>query len=606
MKLRFLYVASFITVCGATNNASAQNACEDVTQTVRVDKIRYCRTIWPVCNDKLQDEYRAWEDNGVPDQAQKNTYIAQFSAPRRENVENVVLIAAGQRFGDIDHNMLTGQCDEDAFRKQDAHRFLRVARGSLARRLFEEGVFEEQNTFAALAFDARFNWGFSEDNKRRIVNAYSEWLSGKFEQKNLRSIYLVGHSRGGALVMRLAKKLQAAYPNAALILHPVDAVPRRTENELGSFASSTNNPVAGFPRDSGGLNNLGNWAWQSDLGNYFDRKEHLSVFNMVVGGKIFGLAQETRAVTDRNASSALYDNGWYRQQWYTPEEVGADNESGDGHDEISKSGRIINAAIAHLRDRLEPLSRNIAPEASIVASSTYCRSPSDCYSPNRAIDRSLDTRVGPAHSWVNDAGGEQWLRLQWPEPVLADGFEVYTSERYPIRDFRIEALIDGAWVAVGTVQDNTALRVRRDFAAPISTSSMRLVALEGPDIQGLFKRVNEWVVFGEIVREPNDAPVARCSASPSQGPAPLGSVLSGRASSDTDGTIVSYQWSFGDGSTGNGVEVSHVFAGDPTVTVDYTVRLTVTDDDGATDSATCRVVAQCPGGGGGRLCPIGP
>lgn len=59
----------------------------------------------------------------------------------------------------------------------------------------------------------------------------------------------------------------------------------------------------------------------------------------------------------------------------------------------------------------------------------------------------------------------------------------------------------------------------------------------------------------------------------------------GSASSDPDGSIVDYAWDFGDGSTGAGVNPSHVYAQLGT----YTVALTVRDDRGAVTTATAQV-----------------
>ena len=50
-------------------------------------------------------------------------------------------------------------------------------------------------------------------------------------------------------------------------------------------------------------------------------------------------------------------------------------------------------------------------------------------------------------------------------------------------------------------------------------------------------------------------------------------------SSDSDGIITTYQWDFGDASTGTGMTASHTYASATT----YTVKLTVTDSDGLTD-----------------------
>lgn len=56
----------------------------------------------------------------------------------------------------------------------------------------------------------------------------------------------------------------------------------------------------------------------------------------------------------------------------------------------------------------------------------------------------------------------------------------------------------------------------------------------------------------------------------------------GRGSSDSDGSISGYGWDFGDGNTATGETVSHTYASGGS----YEVRLTVTDDGGATGSSS--------------------
>jgi len=58
--------------------------------------------------------------------------------------------------------------------------------------------------------------------------------------------------------------------------------------------------------------------------------------------------------------------------------------------------------------------------------------------------------------------------------------------------------------------------------------------------------------------------------------------FNGSSSTDSDGTIISYAWDFGDGGSSSGSIVSHVYSSPGT----YTVSLTVTDNNGATNTDT--------------------
>src|SRR5262249_37517260 len=63
--------------------------------------------------------------------------------------------------------------------------------------------------------------------------------------------------------------------------------------------------------------------------------------------------------------------------------------------------------------------------------------------------------------------------------------------------------------------------------------------------------------------------------------------VNGSASNDPDGNIASYAWDFGDSTGGSGATASHMYS----TPGQYTVKLTVTDNDGGTGSTSQTVTA---------------
>ena len=91
---------------------------------------------------------------------------------------------------------------------------------------------------------------------------------------------------------------------------------------------------------------------------------------------------------------------------------------------------------------------------------------------------------------------------------------------------------------------------------------------------------------------PNQAPTASFTYSKNN----LAVSTNASASSDSDGTISSYSWNFGDGATASGVTASHTYA----AAGSFTISLTVTDDGGATGAMSQSVsvtAGTIPSGG---------
>ncbi len=85
----------------------------------------------------------------------------------------------------------------------------------------------------------------------------------------------------------------------------------------------------------------------------------------------------------------------------------------------------------------------------------------------------------------------------------------------------------------------------------------------------------------------NLPPVASITVDKDKGPAPLTVSFTG-AGDDTDGTVVSYAWDFGDGSKSNDQNPVHTYNNADT----YTAVLNVTDNDGAHGEADIEITVE--------------
>ena len=94
-----------------------------------------------------------------------------------------------------------------------------------------------------------------------------------------------------------------------------------------------------------------------------------------------------------------------------------------------------------------------------------------------------------------------------------------------------------------------------------------------------------------VVLPTNGAPTASFIFSPSAPLTQAPITFDGSSSFDLDGSIVSYVWNFGDGSTGSGSVVQHQYSIGST----YSVSLTVTDDRGMTGTKSQTVTVADSG-----------
>ncbi len=132
-----------------------------------------------------------------------------------------------------------------------------------------------------------------------------------------------------------------------------------------------------------------------------------------------------------------------------------------------------------------------------------------------------------------------------------------------------------------TVTGDAVQEPDETFLVTLSTPSAGIDVLDGD-------------ALGTILNDdlpPNVLPVAVASPTSASGVAPLTVTFTGSTSYDPDGSIASYAWTFGDGTSSTAANPSHTYTTPGT----YTAILTVTDNRGGTDAAQVAItVSQSP------------
>jgi hypothetical protein len=165
-------------------------------------------------------------------------------------------------------------------------------------------------------------------------------------------------------------------------------------------------------------------------------------------------------------------------------------------------------------------------------------------------------------------------------------------------------VVEGEFIDItttATYSGNITMGISYDETQVGNEESLRLFHWNGSeweDVTISVDTVNN-IIYGEVVSlspffigEPAVPPVANAGG-PYLVQVDYSVTLDGSASYDPDGTLVSYDWSFGDNTTGSGVSVSHTY----TAVGIYNATLTVTDDSGIQASDITMVVVYDPTAG---------
>ena len=179
-----------------------------------------------------------------------------------------------------------------------------------------------------------------------------------------------------------------------------------------------------------------------------------------------------------------------------------------------------------------------------------------------------------------------WLFFTFFMPALAASGEM--------RLLHVELSYSGAAASYNLYKDGLLVCVSNDPAATQMDCNVEIDAtpmtfiLTAVDESGVESPQSAPYILVPPEIDPatgNFIPQAEFSATAISGEAPLAVTFDASGSSDLDGSIMSYNWNFGDGGTGTGELFDYIFTEPGT----YTVTLTVTDDQESSDVITTTI-----------------
>jgi PKD repeat protein len=291
------------------------------------------------------------------------------------------------------------------------------------------------------------------------------------------------------------------------------------------YVSNTGRVLFGVrsrPPGSGVSGSRTNYTIQSQTGLNNNQWHHAVATLSGDGMKLFIDGQQVAARTDVNSGNLYY--GYWR--------VGADSMSGWGSAPTSTrlNGDIDEAAVYY-----HPLS--LAQVQNHWALS----------------GRGAGGNLAPT---ANFTVSGQWLARQFNGSTSFDDGTIVSYE----------------W-NFGDGTTATGVNASRTYETP-GTYNVTLTVTDNGGLTG-----TRTIPVTVTAQPANQPPTASFTAAPSGG---LSASFNASASDDPDGTIVSWDWDFGDGSTGSGETTSHPYAAAGT----YQVTLTVTDNSTAATSIT--------------------